>query len=49
MFIITALVSWFWVSAIDREIRHEQENPDYKPGEGWLDWDDDANHTEGPL
>lgn len=47
MFIVTAIVSWLWVSAIDREIQHEKENPDYKPGEGWLDWDE--THTEGEL
>lgn len=47
MFIVTAVVSWLWVTAIDREITHRENNPDYKPGEGWLDWDE--SHTEGEL
>ena len=47
MFIITAVVSFLWVLAIDREIEYEKENPDYKPGGGWLDWDE--AHTEGEI
>ena len=49
MFVITAVISLLWVLAIDREIQHEKENPDYKPDEGWLDWDQDQSHTEGEL
>ena len=47
MFIITAGISWLWVRGIDKEMEYRKQNPDYKPGEGWLDWD--QAHTEGEL
>lgn len=47
MFVITAIISYLWARSIDRENTYRKENSDYKPGEGWLDWDE--NHTEGEL
>jgi hypothetical protein len=39
MFVITAIISYLWVRGIDKETEYRKKNPDYKPGEGWLDWD----------
>lgn len=47
MFLITGVVAWLWATGIDNESKYRKENPDYKPGEGWLDWDE--AHTEGEL
>ena len=47
MFLITAVIAWLWVNGIDRETEYRKQNPDYKPGEGWLDWD--QAHTEGEI
>ena len=49
MFSVTALISWLWVRAIDKQIQYKKENPDYKESEGWLDWDCDKAHTETEL
>ena len=49
MFIIASLISIIWVRGVDKEIQYRKENPDYKPGEGWLDWDDDNAHTENQI
>jgi len=47
MFVITALISWMWVNAIDKQIQYKKEHPEYNESEGWLDWDE--NHTEGEI
>jgi len=39
LFIITALISYFWVTSIDENIKYQKENPDADLSEGWLDWD----------
>jgi hypothetical protein len=39
LFIITALISYFWVTSIDETIKYQKENPDADLSEGWLDWD----------
>ena len=43
LFILTAIISWAWVSGIDNMSRN---HPEYK-GEDFLNWDD--THTEGEL
>ena len=35
---ISAVISYFWVNAIDEQKEHERANPDYDPKTGWLDW-----------
>ena len=47
LFVLTVIIAWLWVRAIDREMEYRKQNPDYKPGEGWLDWDE--THTEGEI
>lgn len=47
MFLLTVVISWLWATGIDRETEYRKQNPDYKTGEGWLDWDE--AHTEGEL
>lgn len=37
---ISAVISYFWVNAIDEQKEHERTNPDYDPKTGWLDWID---------
>lgn len=49
MFLITVCIAWVWANGIDNELKYRKENPDYKPGEGWLDWDCDKAHTEGEI
>jgi hypothetical protein len=36
-----------WANGIDKETQYKKDNPDYKSGEGWLDWDD--AHTENEI
>ena len=50
MFVVTAVISWFWVRGIDYM---QKNHPDYK-GEDFLnwdrendDWDDNKIHSEG--
>jgi hypothetical protein len=38
LFIITALICYFWVTAIDETIEYKKNNPDADLSEGWLDW-----------
>ena len=47
MLFITIIISVMWVNGIHKEMEYKKENPDYKPGEGWLDWDEP--HTEGEI
>ena len=47
MFLITAILSWLWVSGIDNQMKYQKDNPNYNPSEGWLDWD--TAHTEGEI
>ena len=47
MFVVTVIISYLWANAIEKESEYRKKNPDYNPGEGWLDWDD--NHTEGEI
>ena len=45
MFVVTAIISYLWVNAIDKM---KNEHPDYK-GKDFLDWDDDNIHSEGDF
>ena len=49
MFIVTALISWLWVSGIDKMTKYQKEHPDEDLSKGWLDWDCDKATTEGEL
>jgi hypothetical protein len=55
MFVVTAVISWFWVRGIDYM---QKNHPDYK-GEDflstsagrdhWDEWDDNTIHAEGDF
>lgn len=55
MFVVTAVISWFWVRGIDYM---QKNHPDYK-GEDflstsagrdhWDEWDENTVHTEGEI
>lgn len=49
MFIVTAVISWAWASAIEKHAEYKKEHPEYNESEGWLDWDCDNSHTEGQI
>ena len=46
---VTSIISFVWVSLIDKQMKYQKENPDYNPSEGWLDWDDNKATTEGKI
>ena len=47
MLFISTVISIAWAISIHKETEYRKQNPDYKPGEGWLDWDEP--HTEGEI
>jgi len=49
MFVFVGIISYAWVKGIDETIKYKKENPDANLSEGWLDWDEDKNHTEGKI
>lgn len=47
MFVIVAIISYFWVRGIDKMIEYQKQNPDYK-GQEFLDFESDygkENHN----
>lgn len=49
MFVIVGVISYLWANGIEKQRKYEEENPDYDPKKGWLDWDDNHSTTEGEL
>lgn len=47
--VISGIISWIWVGAIDKQIKYKKENPEYNEKEGWLDWDCNNSHTESDF
>ena len=47
--LVASIISFVWVSLIDKQMKYQKENPDYNPSKGWLDWDDDKATTEGKI
>jgi hypothetical protein len=43
MFVITAIISWYWVRGIDYM---KKNHPDYE-GEDFLNWESDVTKTAG--
>lgn len=47
--ILSIIISYLWVKAIDRSIKYYNDHPDENPAEGWLDWENGTVNKTNQL